>query len=95
MTRFVGQFKRSVAERRRYQTLGLFLQASEDWVNFYNEIRPHEGLDDLSPDQFARENGLPIAEKIQLSTATNRISIQANAAMASSSVPMVHKACAN
>jgi putative transposase len=85
--RFVGQFKLSVAERRRYQTLGIFLQASEDWINFYNEIRPHEGLNDLSPDQFARENGLPVSEKIRLTTATNMISIQTNAAMAANSVP--------
>lgn len=85
--RFVGQFKLSVAERRRYQTLGIFLQASEDWVNFYNEIRPHEGLGDLSPDQFARENGLPVSDKIRLTTATNRITVQTNAAMAATSVP--------
>ncbi len=84
--RFVGQFKLSVAERRHYHTLGEFLQAAEDWVNFYNERRPHEGLGDLSPDQFARENSFPLAEKIRLSTATNRISIQANAALAAASV---------
>jgi putative transposase len=85
--RFVGQFKLSVAERRRYQTLGEFLQAAEDWINFYNQIRPHEGLNDLSPDQFARQNGLPISEKMCLTTAPNRISVVANAAMAATSVP--------
>lgn len=85
--RFVGQFKLSVAERRRYETLGVFLQASEDWINFYNEIRPHEGLDDLSPDQYAQAHGFPITGKIRLTTAPNRISIQANAALAANSVP--------
>jgi putative transposase len=84
--RFVGQFKLSVAERRRYETLGVFLQAAEDWINFYNEVRPHEGLNDLSPDQYARAHGLPLAENIQLTTAPNRLSVQANAALAANSV---------
>lgn len=85
--RFVGQFKLSVAERRRYETLGIFLQAAEDWINFYNQMRPHEGLQDLSPDQYAQAHGLPKAGKIQLTTALNRISIQVNAALAANSVP--------
>jgi putative transposase len=85
--RFVGQFKLSVAERRRYQTLGVFLQAAEDWVNFYNHLRPHEGLDDLSPDQFARKLGLPVSEQIRLMTAPNRVAAVSHAAMAATSVP--------
>jgi putative transposase len=32
--RFVGQFKLSVAERRTYRTLGEFLRAAENWINF-------------------------------------------------------------
>lgn len=85
--RFVGQFKLSVAERRRYQTLGVFLQAAEDWINFYNQLRPHEGLSDLSPDQFARQQGLPVSEPIRLLTAPNRVAAVSNAAMAATSVP--------
>jgi transposase InsO family protein len=85
--RFVGQFKLSVAERRRYQTLGVFLQAAEDWINFYNQIRPHEGLSDLSPDQFARQHGLPASQQIRLMTAPNRVAVVSNAAMAATSVP--------
>src|SRR5258708_17709895 len=51
--RFVGQFKLSVAERRRYQTLGVFLQAAEDWINFYNHIRSEEHTSELqSPDHL-------------------------------------------
>jgi len=46
--RFVGQFKLSVAERRAYRTLGEFLGAAENWINFYNRLRPHEGLDQQS-----------------------------------------------
>jgi len=85
--RFVGQFKLSVAERRKYQTLGAFLQAAEDWTNFYNQIRPHEGLSDLSPDQFAKQNGLPASEQIRLMTAPNRVAVVSHAAMAATSVP--------
>jgi putative transposase len=64
--RFVGQFKLSVAERRSYRTLGDFLRAAEAWVNFYNQDRPHEGLDQQSPDHYARENGLPTAPYLPL-----------------------------
>jgi putative transposase len=56
--RFVGQFKLSVAERRPYHTLGDFLRAAEEWVNFYNRERPHEGIDNLSPLQYAQRYGL-------------------------------------
>jgi transposase InsO family protein len=46
---FVGSFKRAVADRRPYHTLGQFLRAAEAWINFYNQERPHEGLENLSP----------------------------------------------
>jgi putative transposase len=64
--RFVGQFKLSVAERRSYRTLGDFLRAAQAWVNFYNQDRPHEGLDQQSPDHYARDNGLPTAPYLPL-----------------------------
>ena len=43
--RFVGQFKLSVAESRSDRTVGEFLRAAEDWINFDNRLRPHEGID--------------------------------------------------
>jgi putative transposase len=64
--RFVGQFKLSVAERRAYRTLGDFLRAAENWINFYNQLRPHEGLDQHSPDSYASEQGLPTAPYLSL-----------------------------
>jgi putative transposase len=64
--RFVGQFKLSVAERRSYRTLGAFLRAAEDWINFYNQLRPHEGLDQQSPDHYASKHGLPTAPYLPL-----------------------------
>lgn len=64
--RFVGQFKLSVAERRSYRTLGDFLRAAEAWVNFYNQDRPHEGLDQQAPDHYARDHGLPTAPYLPL-----------------------------
>jgi transposase InsO family protein len=64
--RFVGQFKLSVAERRLYRTLGEFLRAAEDWINFYNQLRPHEGLDQQSPDHYASKHGLPTAPYLPL-----------------------------
>lgn len=64
--RFVGTFKLAVAERYRYETLGEFLRAAQQWVNFYNTIRPHESLEYLSPEQYAKEHGLPDVPPITL-----------------------------
>jgi putative transposase len=64
--RFVGTFKLAVAERRRYRTLGDFLRASEDWINFYNHLRPHDGIGNCSPDQFAAQHGLPFVPYLPL-----------------------------
>ena len=64
--RFVGVFKLAVAERTTYRTLGQFLHAAEHWVNFYNQQRPHEGLGNRSPDQYAQEYDLPLAPYLPL-----------------------------
>jgi putative transposase len=64
--RFVGIFKQAVAERRSYRTLGHFLEAAENWINFYNHLRPHEGLGNCSPDQFALKQGLATAPYLPL-----------------------------
>ncbi len=34
---------------------------AEHWINFYIQDRPYEGLQQQSPDQVAREQGLPTA----------------------------------
>src|SRR5229473_7507502 len=57
--RFVGLFKLAVAEHCRYQTLGEFLRAAQEWVQFYNTVQPHESLEYRSPDHYAQEHGLP------------------------------------
>ena len=64
--RFVGIFKLAVAERYRYQSLGAFLQTAETWINFYNQLRPHEGLGNLSPQQFAEQFALEKIPSITL-----------------------------
>lgn len=58
--RFVGTFKHAVVRRRKYGTLGQFLEAATQWVNFYNNRRPHEGLGQLSPNEYAKKNSLPL-----------------------------------
>jgi hypothetical protein len=63
---FVGQFKLSVAERRAYRSLGAFLLAAERWINFYNQLRPHEGLDQQSPNSYASEQGWSTAPYVSL-----------------------------
>lgn len=64
--RFVGLFKLAVADRRPYHTLGEFLQAAENWINFYNQVRPHEGLGNLSPQQYAHVHMLELVSSLSL-----------------------------
>ena len=64
--RFVGLFKLAVAERQPYHTLGDFLRAAQQCVNFYNTTRPHESLDYRSPDQFAKAQQLNSVPQITL-----------------------------
>ena len=64
--RFVGTFKLAVAERRKYYSLGEFLRASEKWINFYNRKKPHSGLNNLSPNQFAKKHDLQIVSYLSL-----------------------------
>ena len=58
--RFVGTFKHAVVRRRKYETLGQFLEAAKQWINFYNNRRPHEALGQVSPNEYAKRNNLPI-----------------------------------
>lgn len=58
--RFVGTFKHSVVKKRKYQTLGEFLEAARKWINFYNNRRPHESLGQISPNEYARRNNMKI-----------------------------------
>jgi putative transposase len=64
--RFVGLFKLAVAERRPHRTLGEFLHAAQNWVNFYNCERPHEGLGNLSPQHYAELHGLEHVSSLSL-----------------------------
>jgi putative transposase len=58
--RFVGIFKHAVVRRRKYYTLGEFLEAAKKWINFYNNRRPHEALGQISPNDFAKKNNMKI-----------------------------------
>lgn len=62
--RFVSTFKHSVCKRQPYHTFGAFLQVAANWINFYNNRRPHEGADNLSPNVFAQKYGWPVVSKI-------------------------------
>lgn len=62
--RFVGVFKLAVVDRFKYETIGQFIIFAEKWLNFYNQVRPHESLTapgskkQISPNQFAEINNL-------------------------------------
>lgn len=56
--RFVGIFKLAVVKRQKYETIGDFIKFAQKWLNFYNNIRPHEALDMKSPNEFAKNINL-------------------------------------
>ncbi len=62
--RFVGIFKHAVVRRRKYHTLGEFLEAAKQWINFYNNRRPHESLGQISPNDFALKNNMKIVANL-------------------------------
>ena len=56
--RFIETFKLAVVERYRYKTIGEFEEFAQKWLNFYNNVRPHESLGQISPNNYAMKNGL-------------------------------------
>lgn len=56
--RFVGSFKHAVVRRRKYHALGAFLEAAKQWINFYNNKRPHESLGQIAPNEYAKQNNM-------------------------------------
>lgn len=62
--RFVGSFKHAVVRRRKYYTLGEFLEAARKWINFYNNTRPHEGVGQISPNDYARKHNMRIVPNL-------------------------------
>jgi putative transposase len=58
--RFVSTFKHAVVRKMSYENLGEFLKEAGHWINFYNYRRPHEGIDQMTPVEFARINGMQI-----------------------------------
>lgn len=62
--RFVGVFKHAVVRRKKYETLGAFLKAAGKWINFYNHMRPHESLGQVSPNRYALQINQPVVPTI-------------------------------
>ena len=62
--RFVSSFKHAVVRRQKYPNLGSLLVVAEKWINFYNQRRPHESLNQLSPNQYALKYGWKVVPNI-------------------------------
>lgn len=64
--RFVGVFKLAVVYKRKYFTLGDFLDQAFRWLDFYLNIRPHEGINMKAPNVYAAEIGQKVVSLNQL-----------------------------
>ena len=62
--RFVSTFKHSVVRRQHYDTFGAFLSQARKWINFYNNLRPHQTAENLPPNVYAKIHGWPIVPMI-------------------------------
>lgn len=55
--RFIRTFRLAVVYKRPYFTLGEVLEASLNWINFYNQKRPHESINMMAPNDYATSIG--------------------------------------
>lgn len=55
--RFVRTFKLAIVYKRPYFTLGEVLEVTLKWVNFYNQKRPHESINMMTPNDYATSIG--------------------------------------
>jgi transposase InsO family protein len=56
--RFVQTFKLAICQRYSFTNLLEFEEAATNWLNFYNNQRPHQSLGQKSPNGFAKQNDL-------------------------------------
>lgn len=52
MESFFGSFKRKVLYRYRFKTEKDFFRSIEEYINFYNNKRPHSILMNQTPNKF-------------------------------------------
>jgi transposase InsO family protein len=64
--RFVQSFKLAVVERYRYENIHQFEEFATKWLNFYNNTRPHQSLEQKAPNEYAAENSLPVIPYLYL-----------------------------
>lgn len=64
--RFVQTFKLAVTERYNYENIYQFEEFATKWLNFYNNTRPHQSLEQKAPNDYAKENNLPIIPYLYL-----------------------------
>jgi putative transposase len=54
--RLNGTYRREVLDCYAFENLDEVRQITEDWIQTYNTIRPHQALDGISPRAYAQQN---------------------------------------
>jgi putative transposase len=62
--RFNGTFRNEILDLYVFDNIDQVMDISWNWLKIYNEIRPHEGLDNLTPIEYLNKNHQRLEEII-------------------------------
>lgn len=72
MERFNGSFRKEVLDMYLFTERWQVQQQADQWLRHYNTERPHEGLRNKTPSEWAAENALPRSGSGSIHSRTNQ-----------------------
>ena len=50
--RYNGTYRRAILDQYIFKTIGQVREKTDEWIDFYNNKRPHESLDNMTPMEY-------------------------------------------